>query len=160
MFVLTYDVFFTFLPILITFFCYLNVYLILRKTYKNQMKNSQVDASRVLWYSAVQMICFMPAITVDLINTFIATDDPDPSDTGDSGDSAGTGDDTDTGGDTSMNAALFLVFVLHRSWGIFNALTYWFLRTRANNSRKAASFDSDSNSSKQTSFLIQNHEVL
>lgn len=102
MYLVLYDGIGTLLPIIITFYCYLYVFRSIRATYGTAGKTSHVDASRVLWYSGIQMVCFIPAVLMDITSMFVNFDAFAPG---------------------------LIAFVLHRSWGFFNALAYWFLRT-------------------------------
>jgi uncharacterized membrane protein (DUF485 family) len=91
------------LPIMVTLYCYYKVYCTLRDD--DFPRELQVRASRVFWYSFVQIICFVPEILADIICSVTNNNYP-------------------------FGVGAIITF-LYRSWGFLNLLIYWFLLPRA-----------------------------
>lgn len=91
-------------PITITCFCYYKVFQHLSSSLENNLSNSKINRVRVLSYSLIQIVCFVPGIIGDII--FMSQ------------------------GTRYSNGLVVVVSSLHRCWGIFNLLAYWFLRPR------------------------------
>lgn len=85
----------TLLPILITLYCYYRVFETL-----SSMTGSIINPTRVLYYSIIQMVCFMPGIIADLVFIFQQSR-------------------------YNVVCAIVVGF-LHRCWGFLNLLAYWF----------------------------------
>jgi len=96
-----FDIIGIFIPLLITAFCYLNVHRHLTNPYNYPSNGPKSENPRVLWYSFIQLICFLPGIIMDIVNIW--------------------------GHDYHFGWKL-MVFGLHHSWGFLNVLVYWFLR--------------------------------
>jgi len=113
-YLITFDVVGKLVPIIFTFFCYWSVHLILTSPYQND-KNTV--APRVLWYSGIQLICFLPGILADLSGLW---------------------------GFKRPFQLNLLVYTLHHAWGFLNLVVYWFLRPSENKRKDSyASFASE-----------------
>jgi len=56
-------------PILVTCFCYLKVYLFMKRSH-HDVKSKQKISRRILYYSFIPIICFGPSIFLDTVQAF------------------------------------------------------------------------------------------
>lgn len=101
---LIFDVLGRMVPISITSFCYYKVFQKLSSSLENNLSSSKINRVRVLSYSLIQIVCFIPGMIGDII--FMSQ------------------------GARYSNELVVVVSTLHRCWGIFNLLAYWFLRPK------------------------------
>jgi len=90
----------TILPIVITFYFYFQVYKKIKETTGERSKY-------LLWYSAIQIFCFLPGCVFDTIYMFLNIE-------------------------TLPFLVILLSSICHRSWGFLNLMAYWFLRYTSN----------------------------
>ena len=100
------------IPIIFTFFCYWSVHKMLTGPYEKTSDEKQPVAPRVLWYSGIQFICFLPGIMADLSGLF---------------------------GFVRPFQLNLVIYALHHAWGFLNLVVYWFLRPQ---NRRKQSFES------------------
>lgn len=91
------------LPILISFVCYYKTYTFLRRTADDNVVPLHVEPFKIMYYSIVQVLCFLPGSIADI---FFLTN----------------------GMKYTFMSGLF-VTSLHRCWGFLNLLAYWSLKT-------------------------------
>jgi len=106
-----FDIIGKFVPILITAYCYLNVHRHLTNPFNLPIVGPKSENPRVLWYSAVQVMCFLPGIILDIVSI---------------------------GNNDIHFSWKLLVFSLHHAWGFLNVMVYWFLRPSEEPMRKGS----------------------
>ena len=103
------------LPILITLNYYIKAYNILKDIHL--YSSFQAKSTRVLWFAAIQIVCFLPEVIIDVY--FLIR-----------------------GQEPSLTPAL-IMYILKRCWPFLNLLAYWFLNdiNKARNSLHRESTD-------------------
>jgi len=86
-------------PVAITAYCYYKVYETLKEIHI--YSSFQAKPARVLWYAAIQVICFAPEMLIDLY--YLAR------------------------GEIPTSNASMIMYCLKRLWPVLNLLAYWFV---------------------------------
>jgi len=100
-FYLLYDILLTLLPVLIIVYCYYQVYKTLKSLYKFAIDPSQLDPRKVLLYTLIPILTFVPGNIANLVYLLP--------------------------GDIYPFAVSYFISVTKRSWGFLNLLAYWYL---------------------------------
>ena len=104
MFFLSYVTMGVVLPIMLTMYCYIKVFLRFKRMHQGTLYEKNIKATRVLWFSSIQVICFLPGLVLDIVAAL---------------------------NDKNYSGEIFLVTIfLRRCWGFLNLLVYWFLRSK------------------------------
>jgi len=111
----------TLLPVYLTTYCYVKVYKTLKEAY--QYNGFEVKPSRVLWYSAIQILCFVPEMVID---TFFLCK-----------------------GEEVIIEGQVIMFITKKSWPFLNLLAYWFF-TPAGVQRESVDVDESKVISRET----------
>jgi len=112
------------LPILITLNYYIKVYNILKDIHI--YSSFQAKSARVLWFAAIQIVCFLPEVVIDVYFLII-------------------------GQEPGLTPA-FIMYILKRCWPFLNLLAYWFLND-VNRMRNSLDRNSTDQSDTQSSFI-------
>jgi len=96
MYLVVFQLLGTILPIVMTFYLYW-------KVYKRTKGAGGENSKHLLWYSAIQIFCFVPGSLLDVIYMFLNIE-------------------------SLPFWAIEISSLCHRSWGFLNLLAYWFLR--------------------------------
>jgi len=112
------------LPIIITLHYYIKAYNILKEIHI--YSSFQAKSPKVLWFAAIQIVCFLPEVLIDVYFLII-------------------------GEEPSMTPA-FIMYVLKRCWPFLNLLAYWFLND-VNKARRSLDRESTDQSNTQISFI-------
>jgi len=127
LFFTSFDLVGTLLPIFITYHFYLQVYKCLRTQEEYSAEKLEENPKRVLWYSYIQLFCFVPGTLSDAIFMFQ--------------------------GRTAPFTVSVFISVTRRSWGFLNLLAYWFLKI-TKRKEEEQSFAVNDNSDIEKSFSM------
>ena len=98
---LVFDIACTFLPVLITSFCYFQIYRKLKDSYKFHLTQSRINPNKIFVYAFIPILCFIPLVLADPFYTLAGELLPFP--------------------------LQYFITVTRRSWAFLNLLAYWFL---------------------------------
>jgi len=101
MFYVLYDILLTIVPVLAIVYCYYQVYKTLKSLYEFAISQSQLNPRKVLLYTLIPILTFVPANIADLIYLLP--------------------------GDIYPFVVSYFISVSKRSWGFLNLLAYWYL---------------------------------
>jgi len=122
-----FDLVGTLIPIFITYYLYLQVYKSLKAQEEYCGEPLEENPKKVLWYSYIQLFCFLPGTLSDAIFMFQGRNSP--------------------------FYVSVLISVTRRSWGFLNLLAYWFLKI-AKKKEEEQSFVDNDNSEIEKSFSM------
>jgi len=105
----------TLVPIFINFYLYLQVSKALKAQAEDSGEKSSNNSNRVLWYSFIQFICFVPGVFTDCFYMFQGEYPP-------------------------MEVAA-IVGSVRRTWGFLNLLAYWFVRMAEDERKKSVEYE-------------------
>jgi len=127
LFFIFFDLVGTLIPIFITYYLYLQVYKSLKTQEEYSGEPLEENPKKVLWYSYIQLFCFVPGTLSDAFFMFQGRNAP-------------------------FGVSVF-ISVTRRSWGFLNLLAYWFLKI-AKKKEEEQSFVHNENSEIEQSFSM------